>query len=121
MSEASGLTLDKSYYFSTELQKITSFLDLITKRPSSTVYFTQNNHVRRQGRLVPRFPDLPTLTVWDTISQSHGIASKSHGGPENLEIAKNSVKCEETSNNQFIIAELIKLVCEKTWVHCQFQ
>ena len=28
------------------------------------------------------------LTVWDAISPSHGFASKSHGEPENLEIAK---------------------------------
>ena len=40
------------------------------------------------------FTDLPTLsltkrlTVWDAISRSHGFAPKSHGEPENLEIAK---------------------------------
>ena len=28
------------------------------------------------------------LTVWDVISQSHGFASKSHGEPESLDIAK---------------------------------
>ena len=60
--------------------------------------------------------------VWDAISRSHGFASKSHSGPENLEIAKNSAKYEETSNNQFITAKLIKLICEETsWVQCQFQ
>jgi len=32
--------------------------------------------------------DLPTLTVQDVISQSHGFASKPHSEPENLEIAK---------------------------------
>ena len=61
------------------------------------------------------------LTVWDAISRSHSFASKSHGGPENLEIAKNSAKYEETLNNQFITVELIKLICVKTWVQCQFQ
>ena len=34
------------------------------------------------------FADLLTLTVWDAMSRSHGFASKSHGEPENLEIAK---------------------------------
>ena len=28
------------------------------------------------------------LTVWDAISRSYSFASKSHGEPENLEIAK---------------------------------
>ena len=31
---------------------------------------------------------LPTLTVWDAISRSHGFASKSHGEPESLENSK---------------------------------
>ena len=40
--------------------------------------------------------DLPTLTVWDAISRSHGFASKSHGEPENLEIARKFRKfCEK--------------------------
>ena len=41
-------------------------------------------------KIYPNFSsaDLPTLTVWGAILQSYGFASKSHGEPENLEIAK---------------------------------